>query len=472
MAPPADSRPLTVILAEMDERAARPVIPGFSLHYPYIVLPKPRRWIRWIVWVAIFLGITLLGSIGLTKLVENSALRKQQKGSSLYISPGLTSLVDANCGDDLINCDLDALNFTGFAIVIAPLKFDTDALQLTVDFSVTPRGSLANTINILPTGYNVTFSTYGGGATYTAGAVASDFSGTFAAYTTVADYPFETYDVSMTVYAEHKVGEALDSLYEILVTMDTGNYVSGFSFEDPVMVDAADGVSAANVQLTFHRNAMTKATVVFTWIVMHAWAMMVVLITAQVAFRQRDPDPVMTWTAAAVFTIGSIRGIQPRVPAIGTVGDVVTYVWTIMVIAVASFILFIFNFRRFKPKTEKMKLLAKKEKESKWREILKFQAEIGAATDNKAAEALPDHHVGAFNPQPVTFPAASFSAASSVSSGSAPTPTVYFPSGAATQSGFVTSPVGTMPPTQLPTAILPPQRTASAAAGPAHPRYA
>ncbi|KAJ1548657.1 hypothetical protein HK405_001045 [Cladochytrium tenue] len=473
MAPPPDPRPLSVILADISERAARPVRTGLSLHYPYIVLPKRYRWIRWCLWVLIFVGVTLLGSIGLTRLLANTVAKHQQKGINLYISPALSDAVSTFCADvDLTDCDLDALNFTGFEIVITPLKFDTDALALTVDFSATPRGVLANDINVLPAGYNVTFSTFGGGATYTAKSAVSDFSATFAAYTSVTDYPFEQYSVFMTVYAEHKVGESVGNLYELLVLLDPNSYVMGFTFDQPNMTNAADGVSAVNIELTFRRNGTTKATVVFTWIVMHGWVIMVVLTTAQVMFRGRDPDPVMTWTAAAVFTIGQIRAIQPRNPSIGTVGDVVTYVWAVLIIALASFIQFSYNFRRYKPKSELDKALTKKEKESKWREILKAEAETELLAKDSSAYLPAAPQVLVDN---LSTPTPSTAMTSSSIDGATPVPGVYFP-GAPAPTAYMTSTVGAMPAvlpvtyaeplpppaTPEPSAIVPPPRQASA----------
>ncbi|KAI8845435.1 hypothetical protein BC829DRAFT_280181 [Chytridium lagenaria] len=152
--------------------------------------------------------------------------------------------------------------------------------------------------------------------------------------------------------------------------------VTGLERDYGVGLADENAFPGATFRLKFQRSPLTKFIVIFSWLLMHLWTFMIIFMTLQVVFRDRDPMQFMFWTAASIFSMGTIRGLQPAAPAIGTVGDVVTYIWGIVISSIMAFVLFCVAFRKHKPKSAWDKEFNKKDKASKWRAVLKDEAEV------------------------------------------------------------------------------------------------
>ncbi|KAI8845437.1 hypothetical protein BC829DRAFT_280188 [Chytridium lagenaria] len=206
--------------------------------------------------------------------------------------------------------------------------------------------------------------------------------------------PFETYTATLYFFPVF-VGNASAGEQPGIVLQQADlilNNLPSFAWDKPSVNTTED---YAQFQISFRRTPIVKVVVIFTWAVMHLWVVIVIFLTGQVIFRDREPQPIMTWVAASIFSMGAIRAAQPIAPAVGTVADMVTYIWAILVIALSSFICFVFNFRRYKPKP-KDKELEKREKKMKWRKYLKEEAE----EEKKKAETTASASTSTLTPSP------------------------------------------------------------------------
>ncbi|KAJ1550571.1 hypothetical protein HK405_000286, partial [Cladochytrium tenue] len=257
-----------------------------------------------------------------------------------------------------------------FLVQFQPTKFDSTAGTLTVTYSVIdvanaadPKGRIGNA---------TTFST--GGATpaktFAAGSVLGPFQATYTLTADPSTYPFDQYAVDVVLFAV-RGGTGDPATLDVVFNLDTA--LASFQYEDVVFQQLSEASSSAGAiafTFAFRRSTVTIALTVFTWILMHLWTVMVVFLAGQCIFRERPAYPFMVWAAASIFTMGTIRGIQPSAPVVGTYYDMGTYVWAVVMSCAAAFALFVVSFRKHKPASEKEKMLEKKGKEAKIRKII------------------------------------------------------------------------------------------------------
>ncbi|KAJ1564442.1 hypothetical protein HK405_014866 [Cladochytrium tenue] len=268
-------------------------------------------------------------------------------------------------------------------IVIAfqPMKFDVTASTLTVLYTILQAktdlvdayGRIANATTFQVGGTTAT-------KTFSAGQQVVPFQATYPIAADTSIYPFDSYGLNVTVFV---TDVASGSLRPVVVYVYLDQPMQSFDYLDVPYysyTDATDNIlNVVGFDFSFRRSTLAIVLTLFSWLLMHMWALMIVFLAAQCIFRDRSAHPFMVWAAASIFSMATIRGIQPSAPTVGTYYDMGTYVWSVVVSCAAAFALFVASFRRHKPESEKDKLLKKKEKDFKLNKFLKDEAAAEAA---------------------------------------------------------------------------------------------
>ncbi|KAJ3104145.1 hypothetical protein HDU97_009496 [Phlyctochytrium planicorne] len=349
----------------------------FSFKYPFIKTSKKARYGRWAIWFALAFVITaaILVPLAVQSINQNTKISNDQ--GVLFITPGLEK---AGCTPEIFY-DCASLAPAAAIIELTAIKFDPSK-GMTISFNGQVKiNEVGQPSLILPKEVRVDVDT----KTFTAppNSIGTfSFTSTYTVTTDPALYPYETYEISFNILASTNVNASNPNdgieLFELAVSAATPFALPSFK-QDPYVLKAISSdpnLPGINVTLTFYRSTFTKIIVMFSWLLMHLWAIMVISLTGQVVFRDRDAMGFMIWTAASIFSMGTIRALQPASPPIGTLADVVTYIWGVAACSIMAFVLFCVTFRTFKPKTAWDKEFTKKEKASKWRAILKDEASL------------------------------------------------------------------------------------------------
>ncbi|KAJ1548658.1 hypothetical protein HK405_001046 [Cladochytrium tenue] len=329
---------------------------GVQVSYPFVRTPKRARWLRWSLWWLLFAAIT-----GAVCYVMAHYYKK-----GLKTQHNKTSMLGDGTAD--------------FLIVFQPLKFDVTSSTLTVLFTVTDQGADADPLGRIR---NTTSFQVGGttaAKTYTTGQQMIPFQVVYPIAADTSIYPFDAYNINVTLFATYTATSA-DASLDILAYLDEP--LQSFRYEDIqyyTFVDAnGNALNVVGFNFAFYRAFLTMALTLFSWILMHMWTLMIVFLAAQCIFRDRNAHPFMLWAATSIFSMATIRGIQPSAPVVGTYFDMGTYIWSVIISCVAAFVLFVVSFQRHKPTSEKDKLLAKKEKELKFQKLLLEEAALAAS---------------------------------------------------------------------------------------------
>ncbi|KAI9362119.1 hypothetical protein DFJ73DRAFT_891868 [Zopfochytrium polystomum] len=347
-------------LASSDDRD-NPDRFGFSLSYPFFLTPKPYRFIRWSILWALFIGITLTATLLMAHQYVSTIARSNR-----------SSILESN-------------QQPTYQLIFQPLKFDQSAGALHVLYTLT----LTEQVDIVLRATNdTTIETGSASKTFKAGDQLVPFQVVYSIVTDTSNYPFDVYSTNITVMVTNTKTKDLAS-FNLLFFMDQP--LQSFDYDDliyfPFEDDKGKPLDVVKFQLTFRRSKLTKVIVLFTWLLMHMWTVMIVFLAAQCFFRDRPAHPFMVWAAASIFSMSTIRSIQPSAPIIGTKYDMGTYVWSVTVSCIAAFGLFVASFRKYKPESEKDKLLKKKEKEWKLRKFAREEAEEEEKRRRKEEEA-------------------------------------------------------------------------------------
>ncbi|KAJ3104146.1 hypothetical protein HDU97_009497 [Phlyctochytrium planicorne] len=336
---------------------------GVSLSYPFLLTPKKYRGVRWLIWI--LLAVLIVGGILFGAAFSQVKFDNKQKNKkeNFFVSASIPEICQSDDPD--VNLNPDCTTFT-FA-QITPLKWDPSAFTLTVQYDISFGSSLVDAIGRLATNVSVVYDTAYASKTIKPNERANSLTIEVPVIVDVSKYPFETY--TFELYAI-PILASKPPLPIPQVTFLNQQSLPTFVYDTATI----SGVDNPVFKVTFRRSPVVKGVVIFTWFVMHLWVTIVIFLTAQVIYRNREAGPLMNWVATSVFAMGTIRGAQPLAPPVGTTGDMVTYIYGIFVIALSSFICFIFNFRRYKPKP-KDKELEKREKKMKFRKFLKEEEE-------------------------------------------------------------------------------------------------
>ncbi|KAJ3107075.1 hypothetical protein HDU96_008034, partial [Phlyctochytrium bullatum] len=233
------------------------------------------------------------------------------------------------------------------------------------------------------------------------------FTATYDVRTDSTTFPFDEMSTAFSVFAYTMERDASNKTVPVLLDLYVRSAnsfpIPSFAMRPIEFLPLDDGVSGislngstfpgARVTVAFRRSNLTRFITMLSWILMHLWTIMGISLTAQAVFRGRDAMSLMVWVAATIFSMKTIRDLQPAAPPIGTIGDMCTYIYCTLVIAVMAFILFCVAFREHKPKSPWDKAYAKMEKASKWRAVLKDEAAL--ESEKKEKQTMP-----AFNDLP------------------------------------------------------------------------
>ncbi|KAJ1568029.1 hypothetical protein HK405_003853 [Cladochytrium tenue] len=333
---------------------------GVKTAYPYLQTPRRLRWVRWALWWLVFLVVTVVACWLLARYYSRALDKQQNKSKG----------VGDGTGD--------------FTVEFVPLKFDVSSSTLTVLF--TPEDATTEA-DVLGRARNTTTFYVGGSPaskTFATGAVLTPFTVVYAVPADTSVYPFDAYALNFTIFALYANGD--QATLDLDVNLETA--LPSFQYEDAVPYSLPD-FNVLGFSFAFRRSGLTIALTVFTWVLMHLWTVMVVFLAAQCIFRERPAYPFMVWAAASIFSMSTIRGIQPSAPVVGTYYDMGTYVWAVVISCVAAFALFVVSFHKHKPESEKDKLLKKKEKEFKFRKFIREETALTAEAEAKAAAEAP-----------------------------------------------------------------------------------
>ncbi|KAJ3202727.1 hypothetical protein HDU67_000327, partial [Dinochytrium kinnereticum] len=310
---------------------------AFKASYPYLVTPKKLRGVRWALWFFIG-GVLVIGVLFAASSAQvNFNKRVRTRGADFYASPLLAEICsDQETADPEIIAGCQEVVFA----TITPVKWDPSSFTLSVQYDLAFGRTLADELGRLKTNSNVIFD-----AAYSSKIIkprerANMLTVDIPVGVDISQYPFEVYNVQLFAVPVESLpegGRIIPQVTDLVL-----NNLPSFAFDTP-SVNASEPTAMFNV--SFRRTPVVKIVVIFTWVVMHLWVIIVVFLTAQVIYRDREPQALMAWVATSVFSMGTIRAAQPIAPAVGTTADMVTYIWAIMIIALSSFICFIFNFR-------------------------------------------------------------------------------------------------------------------------------
>ncbi|KAJ1568030.1 hypothetical protein HK405_003854 [Cladochytrium tenue] len=328
---------------------------GVQATYPFLRTPRRMRWIRWAVLWLLFAVVTGVLCYVMAHYYKQGLKRQHQK----------TSVFGDGTAD--------------FLVVFQPLKFDVTSSTLTALYTVTNQSASADPLGRISK--TTVFQTGGTTAskTFTTGQQLAPFQ---VAYPIAADtsiYPFDGYSINITLFATYSGTGDLASI-DLLAYLDEP--LQSFRFEDVQYYNFTDAdgnaLNVVGFNFAFYRAFLTMALTIFSWVLMHMWTLMIVFLAVQCVFRDRTAHPFMVWAAASIFSMSTIRGIQPSAPVVGTYYDMGTYVWAVVISCAAAFVLFVVSFHKHKPTPEKDKLLAKMEKEVKLQKILREEKALNA----------------------------------------------------------------------------------------------
>ncbi|KAJ3112470.1 hypothetical protein HDU96_004517 [Phlyctochytrium bullatum] len=347
--------------------------------YPYIVVPKERRFIRWTIFVAagILLGVGILAAI----VVPYVHILRKTAGtySIFYISPTLREC-ESLPREQLLNC---VTQKNGVLLHFYVAGFDEDASQLNVRVSPEPTKLVANEVG--QTRLNLTFFVADSVNEFKVNTKLSPFTVKVSAEVDMSYYPFETYALEQS-YTYITDGAANDIPF-IAIEDTEGVKMPSYTVERMTATGSTmeDGTEydAMYFYIGMRRDAITRLIVVATWALFHLFAIMWLGMTLQAVFRGRDSFSILNWIASGIISAGTIRKLQPLAPSIGTIADVVTYIWAVIVATVSSFIFFCVVFRSYKPESPRDKELKARDKERRWRKLLADEA--AAAREDEAA---------------------------------------------------------------------------------------
>ncbi|KAJ3330318.1 hypothetical protein HDU76_005958, partial [Blyttiomyces sp. JEL0837] len=274
----------------------------------------------------------------------------------------------------------DAENF--FGVVYKPIAYNPGTSELTVLYQVVGVGSYEDALGraTVP----LTVETGASSTTFAKGQQITPINVKYPVQVDTSVYPFEDYSLDVTLILSTVVNGTKTTL-PIALFFYLDQPLQSFTY-DNIDVAVIPNSFALQFNFTFRRSQITKIIVGFTWVLLHMWAIMLVFLTAQCLFRDRDPNGFMVWAATSIFSMATIRGIQPNAPTVGTVYDISTYIWAVSISCLAGFVMFGLSFIRYKPKSQKDKDLEKKDKESQWRKIEKEEAEEKKKAEEEEAK--------------------------------------------------------------------------------------
>jgi hypothetical protein len=94
------------------------------------------------------------------------------------------------------------------------------------------------------------------------------------------------------------------------------------------------------VQLSVRRSLTVISFAMFVMLVEWLLALGTLAVTLMVAIRGRRPEvAIFAWLATMLFALPPLRDVMPGVPPIGTLGDFLSFFWTVSIVAVCLIIL-------------------------------------------------------------------------------------------------------------------------------------
>ncbi|KAI8853595.1 hypothetical protein BC829DRAFT_382399 [Chytridium lagenaria] len=359
-----------------------------SLHlkpsYPYLSTPKEYRFIRWIILISLL--FLIIASLMLALAIPYRAFITASLDSSqsvLFVSPTLR-----NCSFTTIDeAKLCVVSNKGIFVKVRPNKFDfsTSVLSLTVE--PVPTALFCNEVGILQENIKFEFSSTTVTARKNQKLVPFDVD--IPIDVDYSNYPFETFTPPPL---ELLILDEEDNAFPFIVAENRMVSIPSLEFDaiQAVVPEGAEGFDYVALVVGFRRNIVTRVIVIITWILLHMWAIMFMFMSLQAVFRERQVFSIMIWIAGGIIATGTIRKLQPEAPPVGTTGDVVTYIWSLIAGAVGTFAIFCAVFRDHKPKNPKDKEMEKRDKERRWRKLLSDEAAAEKEDEEAVVKGTPN----------------------------------------------------------------------------------
>jgi len=144
-------------------------------------------------------------------------------------------------------------------------------------------------------------------------------------------YPFDTWQTSI------KLDARLNNTHEqIPINTIVSPALLPYFFYNYITFDSG------GVNITLTRDTTTKVLFFMSMIAMWVLTISTVMVIYTAIYEKKKPEvDMMVVTAALLFGLNVIRGMAPDVPAVGMLGDVYGYFWSITILIITTFVIMI-----------------------------------------------------------------------------------------------------------------------------------
>ncbi|KAI9145063.1 hypothetical protein BKA69DRAFT_1172553 [Paraphysoderma sedebokerense] len=157
-------------------------------------------------------------------------------------------------------------------------------------------------------------------------------------------YPYDKHTGNLEIFAASSTNGTLENQVNLNSTLEVE--ILSFSFRGEF-----NSTNLQYLTLNFNvgRSATTKVFSVSVIILCWLLSILVGFLAIQTAWRGREvPPPVLGFPALVLFALPSLRNIQPGVPAIGSVSDVIGFFFNMAIVSVSLISMIICYILRWK----------------------------------------------------------------------------------------------------------------------------
>ena len=163
----------------------------------------------------------------------------------------------------------------------------------------------------------------------------------------VSDYPFDRHTSDFYLFFTNPK----DEKEEIPMVINFYGAISGYNIDVDYIpkTEFESSDTYMGLRVTVSRSVITKSFSIFLMIAMWLIGLVVFTMTMVVVWQPRTIEfGMFTFTAAMLFALPAVRGLQPSIPPIGGLSDFLSFFWAESLVAVSMPILFFTWLTRYK----------------------------------------------------------------------------------------------------------------------------